>query len=410
VTITGTGFTGATALAFGSATATVHVVSDTTITTVTPPGTGLVDVTVTSPGGTSPTSSVDQFTYVSPPGAPTGVLATAGHGSATVSWTAPASTGGSPITTYTVTSSPGLRQCSTTTTSCSVSGLTNGATYTFTVVAANSLGTGPPSVPSNAVTPSASTPPVKDWNLTAPIVGMASLPNGLGYWLVNAKGAVSAHGFAVVWGSMGGHPLNSPITHIVATPTGKGYWLVAGDGGTFAFGDAGFFGSMGGHPLNKPVVDIAPTPTGKGYWLVASDGGIFAFGDAQFLGSMGGTPLNQPVVGIAADTSTNGYWLVASDGGIFAFGAPFFGSTGAQHLNQPVNGMTVTANAGGYWFVASDGGIFAFGNAAFFGSAGGGLATAPVVGMATDDVTGGYWLVDRGGHVFGFNAPFYGNN
>jgi hypothetical protein len=65
VTITGTSFTGATAVEFGTTPATnVTVVSDTTITAVSPAGTGTVDVTVTTPVGTSATSPADQFTYV----------------------------------------------------------------------------------------------------------------------------------------------------------------------------------------------------------------------------------------------------------------------------------------------------------------------------------------------------------
>ncbi len=173
--------------------------------------------------------------------------------------------------------------------------------------------------PSSAVTSlQVSAPPADDGSLPAPVVGMAALPDGFGYWLVDAEGGVSAHGAAVNFGSVAGLPLNAPITHIVSTPDGNGYWLVAADGGTFAFGNAGFYGSMGGQPLNAPVVDIAPTSNGQGYWLVASDGGIFAFGDARFDGSMGGQPLNQPVVGIAADDETGGYWEVASDGGVFA--------------------------------------------------------------------------------------------
>ncbi len=240
-------------------------------------------------------------------------------------------------------------------------------------------------------------------------VGMASVADGSGYWLVNAGGAVFAFGSAVNFGSMAGQHLNAPITHIVATPDSLGYWLVAADGGTFSFGDAGFFGSMGGQALNAPVVDIAPTPDGNGYWLVASDGGIFAFGDANFQGSMGGKPLNQPVVGMAADSQTGGYWLVASDGGIFAFNAPFYGSTGAIHLNKPVNGMSTTVDGQGYWFVASDGGIFNYGDAAFLGSTGALTLNAPIVGMAPDYTTGGYWLVGSDGGIFSYGAPFYGS-
>ena len=52
MTITGTRFTGATAVDFGTTAATnVTVVSDTTITADSPAGTGIVDVTVTTPGG-----------------------------------------------------------------------------------------------------------------------------------------------------------------------------------------------------------------------------------------------------------------------------------------------------------------------------------------------------------------------
>jgi IPT/TIG domain/Bacterial Ig-like domain (group 3)/Dockerin type I domain len=69
VIITGTGFTGATAVDFGGAAATSFMVnSDTQITAVDPAGTGVVDVTVTIPvGGTSATSTADQFTYVAAP-------------------------------------------------------------------------------------------------------------------------------------------------------------------------------------------------------------------------------------------------------------------------------------------------------------------------------------------------------
>ncbi len=64
VTITGTNFTGASAVDFGSTAATGVVVnSATSITATAPAGTGTVDVTVTTPGGTSATGSADQFAY-----------------------------------------------------------------------------------------------------------------------------------------------------------------------------------------------------------------------------------------------------------------------------------------------------------------------------------------------------------
>ena len=90
------------------------------------------------------------------PGAPTHALADAGNREVAVSWTAPADDGGSTVTGYTVTSSPGSKHCTWTSgsLSCTVTGLTNGQAYTFTVTATNAVGTGPASGVSNSVVPS----------------------------------------------------------------------------------------------------------------------------------------------------------------------------------------------------------------------------------------------------------------
>ena len=65
LTITGTGFTGATAVDFGATAASSFTVnSDTQITATDPAGSGTVDVTVVTPGGSSSTSSANQFAYV----------------------------------------------------------------------------------------------------------------------------------------------------------------------------------------------------------------------------------------------------------------------------------------------------------------------------------------------------------
>ncbi len=87
------------------------------------------------------------------PGAPTGVAAVAGDTQATVSFDAPASAGGSAITGYTVTANPGGATASGAGSPLTVTGLTNGVAYTFTVTADNAAGTGAASTASNAVTP-----------------------------------------------------------------------------------------------------------------------------------------------------------------------------------------------------------------------------------------------------------------
>ena len=92
------------------------------------------------------------------PGAPTGVQATPGNGEIVVSWTPPEDSGGSAITGYTVNFSPsGGVACTATppATSCTIPGLDNGTTYSFTVTATNGSGSGPasPLTPSSSATP-----------------------------------------------------------------------------------------------------------------------------------------------------------------------------------------------------------------------------------------------------------------
>ena len=162
--------------------------------------------------------------------------------------------------------------------------------------------------------------------LSAPIVGITSTPTGGGYWLVGKDGGIFSFGDAKFYGNTysdgltglsGTHPLSAPIVGMATTPNGAGYWLVGADGGIFNFGDAGFYGNTyslglsglgGSHPLVSQVVGIVPTANGGGYWMATQAGFIYSFGDADFLGNtyslglsgLGGShPLSAPIVGIA---------------------------------------------------------------------------------------------------------------
>ncbi len=387
-------------------------------------------------------------TLATVPAAPAKPRVVSGDHSVKVSWTAPTD-GGSPIISYTATSSPTGETCTTTGgLLCTITTLKNGTTYTITVSAHNIHGTSLQSPRSTPVTPATvpSPPPgvsaVRNdgaititWTastgegspITAysvyrgitpgtegrtPIVTVGAaqftftdttVVPGLTYYYVvtatNSAGvsnrSTQASASILAAGSGG--------SHMAATPTDAGYWIVSSDGGVFSYRAARFFGSLPGLGISvDDIVGIAATPSGHGYWLVGSDGGIFSFGDARFYGSMGGKPLNQPVVGIAATPTGAGYWEVASDGGIFSFGdARFHGSTGSLRLNEPIVAMTAMPTAHGYWLVASDGGIFAF-TAPYFGSTGSNPPPVPVYGLVATVAGRIYTVVDASGEGFRF--------
>jgi alpha-tubulin suppressor-like RCC1 family protein len=334
-----------------------------------------------------------------PPDPPTNVRAVASPGVVTVSWTRPSSNG-SPITRFTITSSPpGVNTTAAgAATHTTISSLAPGR-YSFTVSATNALGTGPRAV-SNLVTVKAVAPPGRSgyWlvgrdgrvyafgsaaaygSALRPTIAIAARRDGTGYWTTDTAGTVDHFGRAA---AHGGNPALRPgeiVSTIAATPSGNGYWLFSNRGRAFNYGDARRYGDMSAVRLNGPIVASIATPTGRGYYMVASDGGIFSFGDARFHGSMGGARLNQPIVGMSPTLDNRGYWLIASDGGVFAFSAPFRGSMGSRRLNQPIIALVPYGN--GYLMAATDGGIFDFSNKPFGGSLGGHPPTAPIVGVA----------------------------
>ncbi len=115
-------------------------------------GDGKLDLAAANSASNTVSILLNTTSLATVPGAPRGVTATAGNAQATVSFSAPASNGGSPITSYTVTSSPGNITATEASSPITVPGLTNGTAYTFTVTATNAIGTGPASAPSNSVT------------------------------------------------------------------------------------------------------------------------------------------------------------------------------------------------------------------------------------------------------------------
>src|ERR1035437_7414752 len=134
-----------------------------TIPNLDPASTYTFTVQASNPNGVGPVSAPSNSVTPSAtpvgPGPPTGVSASPATGQGRGSWTAPGSNGGSAITGYTVTPYIGstaqtpVQVNNGSATSATVTGLTNGTSYTFTVAATNTAGPGAASAASNAVTP-----------------------------------------------------------------------------------------------------------------------------------------------------------------------------------------------------------------------------------------------------------------
>ncbi|MEI7883106.1 MAG: fibronectin type III domain-containing protein, partial [Actinomycetota bacterium] len=222
-------------------------------------------VTITVVAGTSYFFAIDgygnrkgsttlnwQFTAAPDPTAPSpprNVRGSTGDQLVTLYWEAPLDNGSRIVTTYTATSNPGSKTCTSTgALTCTVRNLTNGVAYTFRVTATNAIGVSAASTASDPVTPAtASTPeaPTTLWGLDR--IDQRALPlnnqfsraytgSGVTAYIIDT-GVLSTHtefggrvlsGFSSVSDSNGTEDCNGHGTHVAGTVGGSNYGVAPG--------------------------------------------------------------------------------------------------------------------------------------------------------------------------------------
>lgn len=239
------------------------------------------------------------------PGAPTIGTATATNAQATVTFTAPTDLGvPAVITSYTATSSPGGITGTASASPITVSGLSNGTSYTFTVTATNSAGTGPASAASNSVTPTASvtfvwTKPPSNTSMTFSNGDRTATNGGSGYQ-----------------------------TAFVALPTisgGKYYWELTTNI-TNQYGNMGVGNSISNNQFYQDVIDP--------YYVQRSSGNSFT---TQTWTSSSGGSINSMTsgtqrYGFAYDVDTRKLWVRQNGGSWIGGGSPTSGTTATVTL------------------------------------------------------------------------------
>jgi len=253
------------------------------------------------------------------PSAPTIGTATAGNGQATITFTASSSDGGSPILDYRVTSSPGGVTATGSGSPITITGLSNGTAYTFTVQARNANGYSLSSTSSNQVTP-----------VVPPIAASG------GNYIYDGTGSFTGYRF---------HVFTSPGTFTVTSNDGNlGFASVlVGGGGSGALGPPSAGGGGGGAGQVSDVTGISLT-TSTAYPITVGPGG---------LGSS--TPLRDGV-----PSSWNGYGAsggasATPTGGALSTG----GSSGSGYGGGVVNRPGLEPSA---FFMGGGGGGGAAGN------------------------------------------------
>jgi fibronectin type 3 domain-containing protein len=217
-------------------------------------------VTAVNGVGDGPASNEVPAIPATVPGAPTGLTATPGNSQVTLSWTAPASNGGSQVTGYdlyagtTADLSGNTPIARVTGTAVTVTNLTNGTRYYFWVTAVNGVGDGPAS---NEVPAIPATVPGAPTGLTAtPGNSQVTLS-----WAAPASGGAAISGYLIFEGTRPGGENHAPVNGSLVTATS--YRVTGLTNGTTYYFRVIAVNAVGQGPLSAeapaPLLRIVPT-------------------------------------------------------------------------------------------------------------------------------------------------------
>jgi titin len=361
------------------------------------------------------TSDFDDVTIATPPavqtapGAPTAVTGTAGNGSVALSWTAPSSTGGSPITSYRITPFIGATaQTPITTgnanTSFNVTGLTNGTAYTFTVAATNAIGTGPDSTASAAVTPVVQTAPGAPTAVTG-TAGNASVALSWTAPGSNGGSAITSYRITPFIGATAQTPVTTGNANTSFTVTG----LTNGTAYTFKVAATN---AIGTGPDSTASAAFTPSATAPGAptnvtgtagnasvalsWTAPSSTGGSSITSYRITPSIGGTA-QAPITTGNANTSFTVTGL--TNGTAYTFTVAATNAIGTGPNSSPTSAITPAA---GYANVIFSDGLESGSLSAWNGYAGTGSGTAVAAaahsgsfGLRLSNTSGQFGLVTK---------------
>lgn len=344
VTITGSNFTGATAVQFGTTAAQNFTVNSATqISAIAPPATtgAVVNITVTTAGGTSATGTTNQFLYTLPAPTANGVSATVAANSSANHITLNIT--GGPAYSVAVASAPSHGTATATGTSITYTPTAGYAgSDSFTYTASNATGTSAPAT----VTITVSAPTIT-YTPNAP--PSATVGQSYSHSLAGASGGASPYTYTITSGSLpAGLSLASNDGLLSGTPTA---------GGTFNFTveatDSSKLSATSGSlslTVAAPTISVSPStlpaPTYNQTYsqTVSASGGTRLYTYAITIGSLPtGLTLNG-TTGVISGTPTGSgsynFTVTATDSST-GTGAPY---TGTQNYSGTIGAPTITVS------------------------------------------------------------------